>query len=109
MYTIVRSHGEKQGVEEASNQLQILENELGAKGSKFFGGDNINMVDIAGGSIAYWLGVVEEATRLKFFTKDKFPLLTEWLDNFVNCQVVKEILPPREDLVVSLKKQYGIA
>ena len=101
--------GDEQVLAEAYEKLQILENELNVKGTKFFGGDNINLVDLAGDFVAYWLGTIEEATEIKFFTEDKFPKLTEWADNFVNCQAVKEILPPRDHLVAFFRKRFGKA
>ncbi|CAI9265352.1 unnamed protein product [Lactuca saligna] len=108
-FKVFGSNGDEKVVAEACEQLQMLENELKVKGTKFFGGDNINLVDIAADFIAYWLGTIEEVTEIKFFTKDKFPKLTEWADEFVNCQFVKEILPPRELLLEFFKKRYGKA
>ncbi|KAL7586631.1 hypothetical protein Lser_V15G38726 [Lactuca serriola] len=108
-FKVFGSNGDEQVIAEACEQLQMLENELKVKGTKFFGGDNINLVDIAADFIAYWLGTIEEVTKITFFTKDKFPKLTEWADEFVNCQVVKEILPPRELLLEFFKKRYGKA
>ncbi|KAI3782658.1 hypothetical protein L2E82_12711 [Cichorium intybus] len=109
VYKVFGSKGDEQVVAEACEQMQILENELKVKGTKFFGGDNIGLVDIAADFMAYWLGIIEEATEIKFFTKDKFPKLTEWADHFVNCEIVKEILPPREDMVSFFKKRFGKA
>ncbi|KAM0072673.1 putative glutathione transferase [Helianthus debilis subsp. tardiflorus] len=75
-------------------------------GQKFFGGDNINLVDIAAVYIAYWPEIVEEAKGIKFFTRDKFPKVSEWADNFLNCQVVKETLPPRAQLLAYFNKRH---
>ncbi|KAI3694480.1 hypothetical protein L1987_77445 [Smallanthus sonchifolius] len=93
----IMSHGQEQAVAEAQEQLQFLENEL--KGDKFFGGDKINLVDISATFIAFWLGAAEEALGIKVLTKDKFPKLIKWSDNYINCQVVKGLLPPREKVV----------
>ncbi|KAI3782668.1 hypothetical protein L2E82_12721 [Cichorium intybus] len=101
--------GNEQTDAEALEQLQILENELKVKGTKFFGGDNINLVDIAAGFIAYWLGVIQEAAGKELVTKEKFPKLTVWADDFVNFEVVKEVLPPRENLLGFFKKRFGKA
>ncbi|XP_023771471.1 probable glutathione S-transferase [Lactuca sativa] len=108
-FKVFGSNGDEQVIVEACEQLQMLENELKVKGTKFFGGDNINLVDIAADFIAYWLGIIEEATEIKFFTKDKFPKLTEWADEFVKCEVVKETLPPRGNMVAFFKKRFGKA
>ncbi|XP_071720860.1 probable glutathione S-transferase [Rutidosis leptorrhynchoides] len=109
VYNAFLSKGEEKAIAEAHEQLQILENELVVKGHKFFGGDNINLVDIAADFIAYWIGVMEEASGIKLVTKDKFPKLTEWSVNFVNCKVVKENLPPRERLLGFFKTRFGNA
>ncbi|XP_024964739.1 probable glutathione S-transferase [Cynara cardunculus var. scolymus] len=95
LHNVFGNNGGEQVVAEACENLQVLENEVGVKGKRFFGGDNMDIVDIVAGFIAYWLGLMEEATQIKIFTEDKFPKLTKWSDEFVNCQVVKEILPPR--------------
>ncbi|KAL4560499.1 hypothetical protein LXL04_032651 [Taraxacum kok-saghyz] len=96
-----------QAIAEACAQLQVLENELKIKGTKFFGGDNIGLVDIAADFIAYWHGIREEAAGVTFFTKEKFPKLTKWADDFVNCQAVKNTLPPREQMLGFYMKFFG--
>ncbi|KAI3787072.1 hypothetical protein L1987_41258 [Smallanthus sonchifolius] len=107
LFKAIGSHGQEQAVAEAHEQLQFLENEL--EGKKFFGGDNINLVDISATFIAYWVGAAEEALGIKLVTKDKFPKIIEWSANYVNCQVVKDGLPPRENLVAFFKRRFGKA
>ncbi|KAM0026549.1 putative glutathione transferase [Helianthus debilis subsp. tardiflorus] len=109
IFKVISSHGEEQAVAEAHEALQFLENELKVKGNKYFGGDNINLVDIAAISIAYWIGAAEEALGIEVLSKHKFPKLTEWSDNYVNCQAVKDSLPPIENLVAFLKKRFSKA
>ncbi|KAL7586635.1 hypothetical protein Lser_V15G38728 [Lactuca serriola] len=104
---VVGTNGDEKVVAEACEQLQILENELKVKGTKFFGGDNIGLVDIAAVFIAYWLGIREEAAGVKFFTEDKFPKLTKWADDFVNSQLVNNALPPRERMLAFYNKMFG--
>ncbi|KAK9075894.1 hypothetical protein SSX86_004224 [Deinandra increscens subsp. villosa] len=106
VFKAIGSHGEEQAVAEAHEQLQFLENELKG-GNKFFGGDNINLVDISATFIAFWLGAAEEALGIKVLNKDKFPKLTGWCDNYINCQAVKDSLPPREIIVNFFKKRFG--
>ncbi|XP_076955343.1 putative glutathione S-transferase isoform X3 [Bidens hawaiensis] len=109
LFKAIGSHGQEQVVAEAHEQLQFLENELNIKGKTFFGGDDINLVDIAATFIAYWVGAAEEALGIKLVIKDKFPKLIEWGGNYINCQVVKDGLPPREILVAFFKMQFGNA
>ncbi|CAI9297627.1 unnamed protein product [Lactuca saligna] len=96
-------NGNKKSDKEACDQLQILENELKVKGTKFFGGDNINLVDIAADFIAYWVGIIQEATGKTLVTKDKFPTLMVWADYFINLEVINQVLPPREHLLAFFK------
>ncbi|MFS7947391.1 putative glutathione transferase [Helianthus anomalus] len=109
VFKAVSSHGEEQAVAEAHEALQFLENELKVKGIKFFGGDNINLVDIAATFVAFWIGAAEEALGIEVLSKHKFPKLTEWSDNYVNCQAMKESLPPRDNLVAFFNKRFGKA
>ncbi|XP_076955316.1 putative glutathione S-transferase [Bidens hawaiensis] len=103
----IGSFGEEQAVAEAHELLQVRENELNAKGKKFFGGDNINLVDLSANFLAYWTGAVEEALGVKVLTKDKFPKIMKWCDNYSNLQVVKDDLPPKECLFPYCKKRFG--
>nr|XP_043618596.1 probable glutathione S-transferase [Erigeron canadensis] len=110
IYNGIRSNGDEQAMSEAYKQLQILESELmiiGVEGNKYFGGDNINLVDIAAVFLAYWPGIIEETSGINSVPKDKFPKIIEWANNLLSLQVVKEILPPRSELVVFFKKRYG--
>ncbi|KAL8504736.1 hypothetical protein ACS0TY_016060 [Phlomoides rotata] len=90
--------------EEALESLKILENEI--KGKKFFGGDNVGLVDIAASFIAHWFRILQELTGVKLLTEDKFPNLCKWADEYSNDAFVKENLPPRERLVAAFK--YGL-
>ncbi|KAK3018973.1 hypothetical protein RJ639_003392 [Escallonia herrerae] len=88
-------------MEEASELLRALENEL--KDKKFFGGDRIGLVDIAADFIGFWLRLIQEVTGAKLLTKEKFPKLCDWIDEFLSCNAVKESLPPRELLLAFLQ------
>ncbi|KAM7526405.1 hypothetical protein LguiA_016307 [Lonicera macranthoides] len=87
---------QEKAIEEANELLKLLENEL--KDKKFFGGDNIGLVDIVADFIAYWVGAIQEVTGAEVLTKEKFPKLFEWAREFINCSIVKEKLPPRDHL-----------
>lgn len=88
---------------ETEEAFQLLENEL--KG-KFFGGEDIGIVDIAAIFIAFWFPIVQEATRLNLFTSEKFPKLHKWSQDLSNHPIVKEKLPPRESLLAYFKGRY---
>ncbi|KAJ7961342.1 Glutathione S-transferase [Quillaja saponaria] len=82
--------------EEASELLQILENEL--KDKKFFGGETVGLVDIAADFIGFWLGVFQEIVGLRLLTNEKLPKLYKWTQEFANHSVIKENLPPKDKL-----------
>ena len=92
------------GVEESLEVFQFLENELK---SKFFGGETLGLVDIAADFVAFWIPLVEEVVGLQILTKDRFPKLYGWSQEFVSHPVVKESLPSREFLFAFLKARFA--
>ncbi|KAL3839464.1 hypothetical protein ACJIZ3_024055 [Penstemon smallii] len=87
--------GEK-AKEEAAQLLKYLEEEI--KGKKFFGGENIGLVDISANFIGYWFGIFQEIAGLELLTKEKYPNLGEWIDGFINHSFVKDYLPPKDKI-----------
>ncbi|XP_065864907.1 probable glutathione S-transferase [Euphorbia lathyris] len=61
--------------------------------NKYFGGENIGIVDIAFGGIAHWLGVLEKMVGIKIFEPHKFPKLHSWTQNFKQHPIICENLP----------------
>lgn len=94
----------EKGIQESVEALQFLEKELK---HKFFGGETIGLVDIAGAFLAFWLPVIEEATGFSLLTSEKFPKLYKWSQDFINHPVVKENLPPRDKLLGFFKGRYA--
>ncbi|KAG5022598.1 hypothetical protein JHK85_018940 [Glycine max] len=71
IYTVDEKEREK-NVEESYEALQFLENEL--KDKKFFGGEEIGLVDIAAVFIAFWIPIIQEivgASWKSVFTVDE--------------------------------------
>ncbi|XP_061370752.1 probable glutathione S-transferase [Gastrolobium bilobum] len=101
-FTLDEKEREK-GVEESSEALQFLEDELK---DKFFAGEKFGLVDITAVFIAFWIPVVQEVSGLQLFTNEKFPKLYRWSQEFINDPVVKESLPPRELLFAFFKARY---
>lgn len=89
-------------MEEACELLKLLEHEL--KGNKFFGGEKVGLVDIVGNFIAYWLRTIQEVVGVEILTKEKFPKIYDWSDEFVN--VLQEILPRRDKLVAIFRGRF---
>lgn len=81
--------------------MKTLEGAL--NGKKFFGGETIGMVDIAASSVGYFIRVTQEIMELKLLSADKFPQLFQWSEDFANCSIVKECLPPRDKMFPFVK------
>ncbi|KAL3839466.1 hypothetical protein ACJIZ3_024057 [Penstemon smallii] len=92
--------GEK-AKEEAAQLLKFLEEEI--KGKKFFGGENIGLVDIAANFIGYWFGIIQQIAGLELLTKEKYPNLCKWVDGYINHSLVKDNLPPKDKMTEVLK------
>ncbi|MCD9640946.1 hypothetical protein HAX54_026704 [Datura stramonium] len=93
--------------EECGELIKILENEL--KDKKFFVGDKFGFADIAANLIAYWMGIVEEASGNIFVTSEKFPIFCAWRDEYINCSQIKELLPPRDAILAHFKARFQAA
>ncbi|KAK4581997.1 hypothetical protein RGQ29_025237 [Quercus rubra] len=97
----------EKAAEELSKLLQFLENEL--KGKRYFGGETIGLLDIAANMIGYWLGVLVEASGAsELLTREKFPKLFNWANEFVSVSAIKESLPPRDKHVAYMRKRFGM-
>ncbi|XP_031102107.1 probable glutathione S-transferase [Ipomoea triloba] len=102
----IRGEEEEKGKEEVCEALKILDSEL--KNKKFFGGEMIGLADLAASFIALWMGVFEEVIGVDLgVTQEKFPHLCCWKQDFLNCDVIKETLPPRDKLFAFHNKRYN--
>lgn len=106
MWVIYRTEGleQEKAVKDCVEMLRMIE-EHGLENKKFFGGDKINMVDIAFGGIAHWLGVIEDVVGIKLLEANKFPRLKAWINNFKQHSIIKDNLPDREKLFFFLKQR----
>ncbi|KAJ8763966.1 hypothetical protein K2173_003748 [Erythroxylum novogranatense] len=104
LWPIYRTKGEEQekAVKESLEILQTIEENISGE-KKFWMGDDISMVDIAYGGVAYWLDVMEQVGGVKVFEPHKFPRLSSWIRNFKEASVFKDNLPDREKMVAVLK------
>nr|ADB11325.1 tau class glutathione transferase GSTU36 [Populus trichocarpa] len=95
-------HGSGEELEKAAKELaewlKILE-EQGLGDKKFFGGESINLVDIAYGALGYWFAAMEEAKGVKVLEPSTFPRLHAWAKNFVELPVVKENIPAYDKML----------
>ncbi|KAI9194712.1 hypothetical protein LWI28_008508 [Acer negundo] len=91
-------------IKESLEMLQIVE-EHGLGDKKYFNGEKIGMVDIAFGSILYWLGVNEDVLGVRLLESHKFPRLHKWFQFFLEEPVIKENLPDRDKMTVFFKRR----
>lgn len=78
--------------------LQKIEDEI--RGKKFFGGDELGYLDITLGWITYWLPVWEQVGSFLMLDPLKFPSIFDWIANFLNHPIIKDSLPPRNELLL---------
>ncbi|KAL5705464.1 glutathione transferase [Ranunculus cassubicifolius] len=102
VFGVFSAVGEEQErvVKEARATLKTFEQ--GLKG-KFFGGEIIGFADVAAGWLAYWIRIVEEVTGVILVEEGNAPLLNEWIENFLGVEVIKERLPPRDQILEKSK------
>ncbi|KAI5002102.1 hypothetical protein ZWY2020_026752 [Hordeum vulgare] len=85
---------------EAKEGLALLQAQL-PEGRRFFGGDNIGLLDIAASGVARWLGVFEEMAGVRLLTEVEHPALCRWTREYAADETVRQCLPDR-DLVLAV-------
>ena len=104
---VFRTTGEEQekAKKESLEMLRTIEEFCATNGvKKFFGGEEIGILDIAlGGMIVHWYDIIEEIVGVKLFKAQEFPRLHEWVNNVKQVPVIKENLPDRDELLVFFK------
>ncbi|XP_057423216.1 probable glutathione S-transferase [Lotus japonicus] len=91
-------------VKKAQEKITIMEEQgLGVK--KFFGGNNISMVDLAYGCLSHWLEGLEELAGMKLIEPNKFTRLHAWMQNFKQVPLIKENLPDYGKLLLHLERR----
>ena len=101
---VFASTGEDQeaAVRQVHENLALIEAELrdGAfKGRRFFGGDEVGLLDVVLGCGSYWLAVFEEVTGVRLVDADAFPLFHAWLRDFEALEEVRETIPAVDRLL----------
>ncbi|KAK7391584.1 hypothetical protein VNO78_20001 [Psophocarpus tetragonolobus] len=93
----------EKGIEKIWEHLRVVENQCFDDQKKYFGGDTINIVDIAFGSLFKFLVVAEDIHETKVLKDEKFPHLHSWYNNFQDVPVIKENIPDHEKMVAIIK------
>ena len=101
---VFASTGEDQGsaVRQVHDNLALLEAELrdGAfRGRRFFGGDEVGLLDVVLGCGSYWLAVFEDVTGVRLVDADAFPRFNAWLRDFEALDEVRETIPAVDRLL----------
>ncbi|XP_065862916.1 probable glutathione S-transferase [Euphorbia lathyris] len=103
MWKIFGTTGEEQekAVKATMEMLKTIEEEaMGLIGeNKYFGGENIGIVDIAFGALAHWLGVVEKTVGIEVLEPHNFPKLHSWTQNFKQHPIISENLPDAAKMI----------
>ncbi|KAG4156994.1 hypothetical protein ERO13_D02G033600v2 [Gossypium hirsutum] len=105
MLKLYQANGEEQqaAVKEWLEMLEVMEEHALIGVKKLFGGDEINMVDIAFSFVAIWLGVLEDILGLEICEPHKFPRVSSWIQNFKSIPVIKDNFPDTDKMSTFLK------
>ncbi|KAI9085864.1 hypothetical protein K1719_032278 [Acacia pycnantha] len=97
----------EKATDEAKQVLKILEEEaLGER--KYFGGNEIGLIDLVIGWIALSFGEIEEAVGVKVINGCDFPGLLAWIQNFREHPAIKANLPKHDELLAYYKQKREI-
>ncbi|KAM5553439.1 hypothetical protein ABKV19_025583, partial [Rosa sericea] len=105
IWRVFRTTGEEQekAKKESLEMLRTIEEHGGLDKKRFFGGDNIGIVDIAFGQIARWFGVIEEVVGMELLEPRAFPHIHAWTNSFKEVPAIKENIPDHDRMVAFFK------
>lgn len=88
----------EKALKEAREIMEKLEEDI--KGKKFFGGDTIGYLDLTLGWITCFLPIWEEIGSTQILDPLKCPSISSWKINFLSHPIIKECLPPRDEMIL---------
>eukprot|EP00253_Pinus_taeda_P014583 PITA_14583 len=87
----------QKAVEDNVTNLLLIEEALRTNrcfaGKAYFGGDEIDLIDIALGGMSTYIRALEKATNTILIDPKKMSLLTAWMDRFGKSEGLKEVMP----------------
>jgi len=95
-------------IENIWEHLRVVEDQCFSKENKFFGGDSVNVLDLAFGSIIKYLTVLEDIFGVQILEEHKFPHLYSWFNIFKTQPIIAQNLPHQDQMVAfveSLREQ----
>jgi len=98
LYSISGEEREK-ARENLWERLKVIEDWSLDDKKKFYGGDTINIVDIALGSFVKFIEIQEDMFEVKVLQSERFPRLHLWFNNFKDVPVIKGTTPGQGKLV----------
>ncbi|KAK7267494.1 hypothetical protein RIF29_20168 [Crotalaria pallida] len=96
----------EKAIKEVREVLKILEETIGDK--KYFGGDDIGLLDINLGWIAVIFGAMEEVVGVKVLDINDFPRLFTWIQNFREHPAIKANFPNQQEVFSYYKQKREI-
>ncbi|CAL0321184.1 unnamed protein product [Lupinus luteus] len=93
----------EKSIEKIWEHLRVVEEHCFGDVKNLFGGDTINIVDIAFGSAINFIVTVQDVIQVKVLQVEKFPLLLSWFQIFKDVSVINENLPDHEERVAFIK------
>ncbi|KAE9589790.1 hypothetical protein Lal_00021622 [Lupinus albus] len=103
LFGISTNEEREKSIEKIWEHLRVVEEHCFGDVKKLFGGDTINIVDIAFGSTINFIVTVEDIIQVKVLEVEKSPLLLSWFKNFKDVPVINENLPDHEERVAFIK------
>lgn len=75
-----------------------------SNGSEFFGGDEINMIDLVYEWIAVRMKVVEDVMDMEIMEDLEFHRLQAWMENFKVITVIRDHTPDHHQMFLHLRR-----
>ena len=97
-FDVFSKTGEEQlkAIKELQERLKTLEGYL--QGKKYFGGETIGLVYIVAGWIPTWIHIMEEIIGTKIIDNKELPLISAWMQDILDLDLVKESMPPLDEV-----------